>query len=40
MSGKIFQTVKENLGYTDGQIAKKAACTVEEVKDVRKMFSI
>lgn len=22
------------------QIAQKAACTVEEVKDVRKMFSI
>lgn len=40
LSGKIFQTVKENPGCTDKQIAKKAACTVEEVKDVRKMFSI
>lgn len=40
LSGKIFQTVKENPGYTDGQIAKKAACTAEEVKDVRKKFSI
>ena len=40
LSSKIFQMVKENPGYTDGQIAGKAACTVEEVKAVRKMFSI
>lgn len=40
LSGKIFQTVKVNSGYTDEQIVKKAVCTVQEVKDVRKMFSI
>ena len=40
LSGRIFQAVKENPGYTDEQIAGKAACTVEEVKAVRKMFSI
>ena len=40
LSGKIFQIVKENPKYTDEQIAEKAACSIEEVKDVRKMFSI
>lgn len=40
LSGKIFQAVKENPDYTNKQIADKVACTVENVKDVRKMFSI
>jgi hypothetical protein len=40
LSGKIFQMVKENPEYTDEQIAEKAACGIEEIKDVRKMFSI
>lgn len=40
LSGRIFQTVKENPKYTDEQIAGDVACTVEEVKAVRKMFSI
>lgn len=40
LSGRIFQAVKENPEYTDKQIAGDAACTVEEVKAVRKMFSI
>ena len=40
MSGKIFQMVNANPEYTDEQIAEKAACSIEEVKDVRKMFSI
>lgn len=40
LSGKIFQMVNANPEYTDEQIAEKAACSIEEVKDVRKMFSI
>ena len=40
LSGKIFQMVKANPEYIDEQIAEKAACSIEEVKDVRKMFSI
>ena len=40
LSGKIFQMVNANPKYTDEQIAEKAACSIEEVKDVRKMFSI
>lgn len=39
LSGKIFQIVKENPEYTDVQIAEEAACTVREVKDIRKMFA-
>ena len=40
LSSKVFQAVKENPDFTDKQIASKVACTVENVKDVRKMFSI
>ncbi len=40
LSSKVFQAVKENPDFTDEQIAGKVACTVENVKDVRKMFSI
>ena len=40
LSSKVFQAVKENPDFTDKQIAGKVACTVENVKDVRKMFSI
>lgn len=40
LSGKIVQIVKENPEYTNEQIAERAVCTVGEVKDVRKMFSI
>ncbi len=39
-TGRIFQAVKENPEYTDEQIAGDVACTVEEVKAVRNMFSI
>ena len=40
LSSKVFQAVKENPDFTDEQIAGKVVCTVENVKDVRKMFSI
>ena len=40
LSSKVFQAVKENPDFTNKQIASKVACTVENVKDVRKMFSI
>ena len=40
LSSKVFQAVKENPDFTDKQIASKVACTVENVEDVRKMFSI
>ena len=40
LSSKVFQAVKENPDFTNEQIASKVACTVENVKDVRKMFSI
>jgi len=36
----MVQAVKENPDFTNKQIASKVACTVENVKDVRKMFSI
>jgi hypothetical protein len=40
LSSKIFQTLKENPDYTNRQIADMVACTVKDVRDVRKMFSI
>ena len=40
LSSKVFQAVKENPDFTNKQIASKVACTVENVEDVRKMFSI
>ena len=40
LSSKIFQTLKENPDYTNRQIADMVACTVKDVRSVRKMFSI
>lgn len=40
LSSKIFQAVKENPNLSNELIASQVACTVENVEDVRKMFSI
>lgn len=40
LSGKIFQTVKENPDFSNGQVAKELGCKEEDVESTRKMFGI
>lgn len=40
LSGRIFQRVKETPDHTDKQVADEIGCTIEDVKNVRKMFGI
>lgn len=40
LSGKIFQTMNRQNDSTDEQIVQEVGCTVEEVRNVRKIFSI
>lgn len=40
LSGRIFQTVKNNPDLTNKQIAAEVGCEPEEVESTRKMFGI
>lgn len=40
LSGKIFQMIRKNPDFTDLQIAESIDCTIENVRNVRKMFAI
>ena len=40
LSGRIFQTVKNNPDLTNEQIAAEVGCEPEEVESTRKMFGI
>ena len=40
LSGRIFQTVKNNPNLTNEQIAAEVGCEPEEVESTRKMFEI
>ena len=40
LSGMIFQAVKKSPDLTNSQIARDLDCTIEDVKNVRKMFEI
>ncbi len=40
LSGKIFQAIKKKPELTNLQIAEEVGCTVEDVRNVRKMFEI
>ena len=40
LSGRIFQTAKNNPDLTNEQIAAEVGCEPEEVESTRKMFGI
>jgi len=40
LSGKIFREISSHPASTDKQVAEKFGCTVDDVKNIRKMFGI